>query len=259
MNKKLTPIIIPCHWHTGSSLISKTLENCGMHTGNKKTFWDDSCLDNCEHYLLSSTIATVVNNEHKDVNQNIEQVRIILENYKNEAENNNWEFYGVKTTHLLQSWDVFGKVFQTCWPDAIYVIGIQHPIQIAKTLASKPHGAKYSKKELYDYVTISWLKACEGIKDILTLKNQIYIIDCPTSWQNNEIKTILNKIGLDYKAGDMFQDDRIYKVDGEKEGFEKDYPEATKAYYDLVKISGNLVKKTDSKSRGKVRSTARID
>lgn len=233
---KNTPIIIPCHWHTGSSLLSNVFNRCGMNVGNEKTYWNKLCFANCEHYLLNNTIAAVVNNEHKDVNQNIDQVKLILESYKREALVNSWKFYGVKTTHLLQSWTIFGKIFQSCWPDAIYVIGIQHPLRIAKTLQATPHGEKYDKKDLYDYVAKSWLSSYKGVKEILA--GSAYIIDYPISWQQNKIKIIINDIGLNYQNGAMFKKTKIYKMGKvEKKEFGKQYPEAIEIYHELSKLS----------------------
>ena len=229
------PIIIPCHWHTGSSLLAKAFNLCGMHFGNEKTFWNELCISNSEHYLFNNTIASVVNNEHQDINKNIEQIKQILESYTQEAIQNNWEFYGIKVTHLLQAWDIFGSIIKECWPDAIYVIGIQHPLRIAKTLQAKPHGAQYSKKELYDYVANSFIRAYSGIDDILKMKP--YIIDYPLLW-NKKIKAIIDKIGLDYNKDveELFKENRIYKIGKvEKKEFERNYPEATKKYYDLIK------------------------
>lgn len=233
----MKPIMIASHWHTGSSLLAKAFAMCGMSVGNKNTFWDETCIPNCEHYLLNNTIAAVVNNEHEDINENIEQVRRVLNSYKIEAMEEDWKFYGLKVTHLLQAWDAFGSVVKECWPDAVYVIGIQHPLRIAKTLQAKPHGAAYSKKELHDYVAASFINAYTGIDDLL--KTKPYVIDYPTAW-NARVKTIINKIGLKYNKNveKMFKENRNYTLGKiEKEEFEKKYPEATKRYYDLVKYA----------------------
>lgn len=233
----MKPIMIASHWHTGSSLLAKAFAICGMSVGNEKTFWNETCLSNTEHYLFNNTIAAVVNNEHKNIEENIEQIGQILKSYKQEAAENNWKFYGLKITHLLQAWDVFGPVIKECWPDAVYVIGIQHPLRIAKTLQAKPHGAVYSRKELHDYVAASFINAYTGIDDLLKTKS--YIIDYPTAW-NARVKTIINKIGLKYNKDveKMFKENRNYTLGKiEKEEFEKKYPEATKRYYDLIKYA----------------------
>ena len=47
-------IAILCHWSSGSSILAKTLRDCGMQIGNEKTWWTAECEEQCEHGLLNT-------------------------------------------------------------------------------------------------------------------------------------------------------------------------------------------------------------
>ena len=110
-------IAILSHWHTGSSLFARTLQICGMETGNENTNWKkEICEANCEHAALN-TIGNELVLEKIDPIVAFKETKRILESYRNEAEKNNWEFYGVKITHVLHSkaWAVFKDIFDFVW------------------------------------------------------------------------------------------------------------------------------------------------
>lgn len=220
---KSTPIIILCHWHTASSLISKTLKECGMFVGNKNTLWDETCEVNCEHSLLNNTMADIL---YSGVSKDrLDIIEKILISYKEEKRS----FYGVRVTHGLQVWDEVEGLFKKHWPDAKYIIGIQHPLQIIKILRTKPHSNEWPDEKILK----SWMSISTAAKELIS--DGAYVIAFPTSW-NKGVKKIVGKLGMKWSENEIFNPKKNYYIsEKEKKDFKSKHSEAIRLYDSLLK------------------------
>jgi len=220
---KETQIVILSHWHAASSLVSKTLKEGGMFVGNKNTFWDDSCNANCEHGLLNNTMADILYNGVKQ--ESLNTIEKVLISYKKEPKS----FYGVKVTHGLQTWDIIKDIFKKQWPNAKYIVGIQHPLGIIKTLRTRSHSKEWPDERILK----SWL-SIESAADEL-INDGAYVVDCHSSWPKG-INKILSSLKIKPVATAVYDRSRIYNISRkEKFEFKKSHPKSNKLYEKLIK------------------------
>lgn len=184
------PVFIFCHWHTGSSLISRALEKCGMFMGNENTVWDETCEINCEHSLMNNTMADIL---YQGVTpERLSTVKDILVSYNKEAGERKNFCYGFKVTHGLQVWEHVQALFEKHCPNAKYIIGIRDPRQIIRSVRKKSHSDEWPDER----VSKSWVSV--GKVMITFVKKGAFVVDCPSSWANKArgMKNIVRELGM---------------------------------------------------------------
>lgn len=219
----MQPIVILSHWHTASSIISKTLKECGMFVGNKNTFWDETCEVNCEHSLMNNTMADIF--YHGVTKERLDIIEKILISYNQEKH----PFYGIKVTHGLQVWDKVRNIFKNQWPTAKYIVGIQHPIGIIKTLRTRPHSNEWPDKRILE----SWMSIENSAMELIA--SGAYIMDCQLSWPKGFNK-ILKGLKIKPVKSTIYDGAKIHKINmKEKNDFKIKHPEAIRLYEKLLK------------------------
>lgn len=179
-------IAILCHWHTGSTLLAKTLKLCGMEVGNANTDWHSDCEAQCEHGRLNGLgdaflLGRISESELRD------GITQILISYVEEASLKGWEHYGVKITHAVQKeiWPIFKELFDYLW-DPVYMTMFRHTLGVIKSTSGDD---KWSSKRIIN----SYREAGPAIKEIV---NNGVVFHYPNDWFDNKIQEKVEKIGL---------------------------------------------------------------
>lgn len=225
---------ILCHWRSGSSVLTKLLHACGMHLGNEATGWDDAWMVGpCEHNVFNSA-GNGLYNFNDD--SGLPAVIKTLLAYRTEAQRNDWDAYGVKFTHALQD-KCFARMhplFVKFWPDAHYVISVRHPAGIVASLK----GTEITT----DKIVESWMSAVPATKDLA--KAGATIVVYPDMLTVPKARKVVSKLGLTWTAAaSKLMEDSAGKIKGSVLSsltmamFDRNYPEAGKAFKELVKLS----------------------
>lgn len=198
-------IAILGHWHTGSSILARAFQICGMETGNENTLWGEECEAQCEHGVLNRIGDELCIGKRTDLNEAQSLIEAILEDYVIEAAEHNWANYGVKVSHALQAqaWPAFKKAFEVRWPEAKYIIPVRSPLAIIKSTDNDP----------------SWTpeRIIESIKSTFDATNELYrekqaiIMQYPLAWMQGGVQKTIEILGLEWKeeAGALFDVDRL--------------------------------------------------
>lgn len=248
----MQPIMIMCHWHTGSRMLGRLLYGAGMEVGNEACGFVDR-VPGQEHpdisYVTSSTFMQDLGrlNFHSIKETAQKMFQLILQDYKKEGEKNNWKFYGIKNNFLCDQkvWEVYKDVLFEAWPDVKIVISTRHPIDIFKT-ANNP---EWSVED----VANSYIRSYGTIKELVENKKAILMLH-PDSFQNiNNIKKLISFVGIKWKK-EIEKAFDINKVNNlasksEKESYAKMFPKAAECFDDLCKLA--TVSKSKLKKRGK--------
>ncbi len=190
------PIAILCHWHTGSSCLSKTLAACGMEVGNEKTYWAKECEAQCEH----SELNRIGDNISRGIvlQEEIDRIGIILRSYVEQAKEEGWKHFGVKFTHVLQKecWKYFGPAFEKYWPGVKYVVAVRDPEVFVKTTkdSSWPE----------ERIMCSWASTLGAT--LFLAEQGAHIVVYPDSFETNRVASVVRALGLEYgeKAKTIF-------------------------------------------------------
>ena len=194
-------IAILCHWHTGSTLLAKTLRMCGMEVGNANTDWYPNCDPPCEHGRLNGLgdayiLGSITEEELR------EGITQILASYLGEGSLKGWEHYGAKITHAVQkeTWDIFKEMFDRLWEPLTYVTILRHPLGVVK---STEGDTKWSAKRVIDSYASSF-RALAAIRE----KGVCFVY--PTDWYGDRLKKKVEEVGLTWneKAKDLFDKNR---------------------------------------------------
>lgn len=238
----MKPIAIFCHWRSGSSLLSRALNLCGMHTGNEATGWSEECEAQCEHGGLNTVGDRLYHVGIQDAG--VGKIEGILTAYKKEAIKNGWAFYGVKFTHILQErcWKYIYPEFKKHWPDAKYIVQIRHPLGVilslkkAKAALRDPPTSWITDEEIID----SWMSTSNAIKELS--KDGALILIYPDVFLTKQIQEIVKRIGMRWnKKANIFKK-TDFSVYSKKEllAFKKKYPEADAMFEELSGYAKNI-------------------
>ena len=193
-------IAILCHWHTGSTLLAKTLRMCGMEVGNANTDWYPNCDPPCEHGRLNGLGDAFLLGSIAE-----EELRIgitqILTSYMEEAELKGWEHYGVKITHAVQkqTWPIFKELFDSLW-NPVYVTTVRSPLAVIKSTANDK---RWSPKQVID----SYMDSLPALYEMK--KNGVSFL-YPNDWFDRRVQEKVEKIGLTWnvQASNLFDPNR---------------------------------------------------
>lgn len=233
----MSQIIIASHWHTGSTILAKMLNACGMEVGNENTYWTEDCVEQCEHsllnwigdcILLSKEVGYDTCADWDTENELERKARDILFSYIEESHKLGWEHYGIKATHILQDecWKFFKPIFNAVWPDAQYIISIRHPLHIYLSTGDSAWPI--------ERVIESFMSTVDAIKDIAINSVGAFIIEYPFSVSS--IQDIVCDIELDWDIQTyttLFDMERASKGSVDIDFFDECYPEVAKAYKEL--------------------------
>lgn len=214
---KSGPILILCHWHTGSSIIANILAACGMKTGNAETFWDEYCETPCEHSLLNRI------GDQITLGNNMARWPALIEetllNYVKQAKKNKWKHYGVKFTHGLhvESFKIFAPIIKKIWPKARIIIPIRHPVEII----ASTKGDDWPEERVMESIRSTYLATEKLVKaGAVTI---VFPDDIQKLW-----KKIVPDLGLKAtgKAKKLFDNDKVEVIDHkQRAAFAETYPE----------------------------------
>ena len=227
------PIAVFCHWHTGSSILMRVLEACGVNLGNEKTWWDEDCIAQREHsYLNGVGDQFYLGRGNQEL---LAGARAVLRAYKEQAELNSWKFYGVKITHILQEtcWKHLSPIFEDVWSPYDIVIQLRHPLEIIKstTLRASSWGADRVLESIEQtYSTL--LK--------LTDKKNVHLLIFPVSHTDGKVQELVTKLGLTWNRGasKLFSKDKIVSTSTmeERNEFANRYPKHNLFFSRMVQI-----------------------
>lgn len=221
----MSQIIIASHWHTGTTILAKMLNACGMEVGNENTYWEEKCIAQCEH--------ATINRIGESIDQKVEdygwdkQLRDILFSYIEESHKLGWGHYGIKATHILQDecWKFFKPIFNEVWPDAQYIISIRHPLHIY--LSTRDTAWPIER------VIESFMSTVEATKELA--EEGAIILEYPKSFTQNKIGALQIEVSLCFNYGvfDLFDAERARKGTVDTSSFDHLFPEVVKAYKEL--------------------------
>ena len=222
----MSQIIIASHWHTGSTILAKMLNACGMEVGNENTYWTEDCIAQCEHSLLN-WIGDIINETGLICGHEKKVVREVLFSYIEESHKQGWEHYGIKATHILQDecWKFFKSIFNEVWPDAYYIISIRHPLHIY--LSTRDDAWPIEK------VIESFMSTVEATKELAKEGN--LILEYPKSFTKDKLAALQIELSLNFNHNvfDLFDAERAEKGNVDTGFFDECYPEVAKAYKEL--------------------------
>ena len=206
-------IAILSHWHTGSTLLAKQFEACGMEVGNPNTLWiPETCAVQCEHSFLNQ-----MGNEFllKKMSREAMEVQIerVLKSYIFEAEKNGWEHFGIKVIHALQRecWPIFKAAFDRIWGDVVYVTTVRH---ISGIFRSTRNDSKWSKPRI-----LTSVESCE--EGLGFIGNKGHVFYYPNDWLNGRVGKKIDGIGLKWNE----EAESLFDVDRQKTFTEKELME----------------------------------
>lgn len=221
------PIVIAAHWHTGSSIIARAFRLCGMEVGNEATKWFIENNAQTEHGILNRIGDAIYNGETVDYT---ESVRRILTSYKIQSEINNWDYFGIKITHILQDkcWKFFKPIIDEQWPGTQYIIPVRHPYDICLSTRDD----KWTERMILD----SWKSTEKAIFDLIYNYNA-KVLDFPICFMISMLKEVIEDIGMKWnnKIMDEFDFERVFSIRNME--WERIHPNSTKLYRDLQKYA----------------------
>lgn len=253
----MQPILLMCHWHTGSRFLTKLFYEAGMEVGNEKTGWVD-CKPGQEHPDLSKVGNTLYLEalgrlQHSPKIERLEKLKGILELYKQQG----WNCFGVKNNFFGNKdvWNVVGLVVFNSWPNVKIVISVRHPIDIHRT-ANNPEWS-------LDDVVGSFRQTYEVTKELVT-KGTAKLIIHPDSFEDVEkIKELIEWAGLEWKdsLASVFDLSSVNHraTKEERIEFAKNYLDAEQEFVDLCAMAnGKWATNPESKTFGSSTSKKRV-
>lgn len=205
-------ILILGHWHTGSSILARAFQICGMQVGNALTGWDEDCEAQCEHSLLNRIGDELCTGKRTDLNEAQAEIENFLHLYDMEANVHNWSHYGFKITHALQTqaWPAFKNAFEVKWPEAKYIISIRVPIGVMKSTGD----AMWEPQMIANSI-----KSTLQATDDLFKEKGASLLMYPTIWTSGGIRNVIGRLGLtwDEKVIDLLFDPSRQKTFTEEE------------------------------------------
>lgn len=200
-------IVILSHRHTASTLLAKTFQLCGMEVGNSKTFWDDkTCSAQCEHSKLNMIGDQLCLGQISRQDAIVKISRILI-SYREEAERNDWKFFGVKITHGVQTktFPIFKYLFNQLWDNPLYVTSIRDPEGIVHSTRNDP---KWDTNRILDSI----LDSEPAVQWIEKYGVPFYY---PKDWRNMMTEVKIRDIGLEWndKALSLMDVRRISEAD----------------------------------------------
>lgn len=243
-------IIIVASGGTGSSLLSRTLNFCGMELGNGNTYWHERFDFLAQNAVIQALYRGFITDSkdfsHPDSfieekingvpgNSYEEKLRTVLKSYLEEAEKKDWECFGFKLTTFYRPFllvDRFLDLVESIWgEDILYFTTARHPVERIYRIKTKNpamweevggfEGVLDGVKESVDY----WYK-------YVTLKNPV-IVSYPADWTTGKIKTLVQLIYLNWgeKASQLFEQRLGTQVDTETRlKFEEEHSELMRAF-----------------------------
>lgn len=231
----MKPIGLFCHWHTGSTILTKILAAAGMQVGNNSTGFIDRKAGQ-EHPVISTACNTAYLHsigrlEEFDGELAKGRMTEALTSYVKQAEKNNWKFFGIKSNFMLGSycWDLFGSIFKTVWPKMQIIITLRHPIDICKTTNDDSWPD--------EQVVKSWMDTVEVTKGLV--KDGAILIQFP--FNKVQLKSMLQALGLKHSKSvvDTYNVKNIKNIStaAQIKAFEKKHPGVGKAFAELKKLT----------------------
>lgn len=177
------------HWHTGTTLLAKTLARCGMEVGNENTGWGDDCVAQCEHGTLNRIGDEMV----RGFDESSGKIAPILQSYVDEASRLGWECYGVKVTHALhdKAWPHFRQAFKEVWPECRYVVTVRALIGI---IESTNGDTGWGKTE----VLASYRSTLDAYRELIDSGAAVIVF--PNSYTDCRVYRLVDEIGLKWKC-----------------------------------------------------------
>lgn len=237
------PIMIMCHWHTGSRMLGRLLHKAGMEVGNKYCGFVDRAPGQ-EHPEMSSITSKVYLKDLARISDNIDYSKLkqrfwdILQSYNTQARIKNWKFYGIKNNFLCDKkvWEVFSPILFDCWPNVKIVISIRHPLDIYRT-ANNP---EWSMQD----VASSFIRTHDVINDLVEVQKKALLVVHPYSFLSlGKIKRLVDFVGMKWEDGieRVFDFNKVKNIAtlAEKMGYSTIHRRASDCYVRLSNMRGD--------------------
>ena len=259
----MKPIGIFCHWHTGSRLLLKVLNACGMELGNVDTGYIYPVGEVRENGVLCTItnemfLAREAGGPQAIPDYNPEQHKVnfrkTLRTFKEKANTEGWEFFGFKNVQIIHPlvWEHLGDIFKEEWGDAELIVSIRHPLDVVKSTSNDP---TWPIERILDYYI-----ATVPVYKYFVNKLKAEVVEFPDFYLDGRIKQSVESLGLTWnKSADIFSKDVVNNVSTtkEKNTFNTKYPEAYKAFLELQgmipkeEVIKEIVKKPKAKKTTK--------
>lgn len=217
-------IFILCQPATGSSLLSHTCRMCGMEiggssTGFKKAFhWHHLERSDVMDYLARGKTHSISN---------------VFRAYKAEAVDNKYPFFGMKlTSFTFERWNTLQPILDREWGNWVGLTTLRHPYYYYVRRRRDGHGD--SLQELM----ADWAGKYYLLRELI---NQgFYFVKFPEYWKNGKIKTIIERIGMEWNPAvmtELYKGDQPESVTDEELGkFATEFPDIQSMYNTLDKL-----------------------
>jgi hypothetical protein len=221
----MTPIFITCLAGSGSSLVSRTFNACGMWDGNDETYYTEKYRgDNAQHDLLTGLMHVFGQEDRFDMKwrframlpeynqidaeapKSIEsKIRLILNRYVWEAVRLEHESFGVKVDTVRKTtgghgtgdknvvlWHELNWLIKEIWGDrTVFVSTLRTPMSYIDRLDRDPRFISTKGDHLVRY--------CDGLKAWnLILAEGGVIIPYPHAFDDGTIKDYVKDAGLEW-------------------------------------------------------------
>jgi len=232
-------VLLMGHCHTGSRFLTKLLHAAGMELGNEECGWV-GCTPGQEHPLLSQIgntlyreIAGIV--PHTPKEDRLALLRTVLNDYRRQADLNNWNVFGVKNNFFIDPkvWDIISPILFEIWNDVKIIITIRHPVDVHKTIGISDW--------TLDTTITSFTRTFELTKNLVGGGKAKLIVYPDTFLNTNNIKELVEWTGLEWKPefGYLFDEKEVTNrvTKEEKIEFARLYPDAAWEYKELCSLA----------------------
>ena len=203
-----TPILMLCLGGQKTSLLAKSLHECGMSLGNGHTWWKQSdYAGHCEYSEITKMLGAYndIPLDPEKVDEVVTRLRQILRAYREQAAEKHWKYYGIKTTSGIchNKWDRVKQTFFEEWPDALYFGLLRRPIFKGDQNQNEGWGNVYrARLELAETKQAVYLPYPEVF---LTQEIQRFILGIGLPWKHEVMNIFASKR---YREGGRdFQDE----------------------------------------------------
>lgn len=256
----MIPIFITCLSGTGSSLVSRIFDACGMWDGNDATYYTEKYRgDNAQHDLLTGLMHVFGQEDRFDIKWRFRgmlpeynqidaespdsigsKIRLILLRYVIEAGRLGRESFGVKVNTVRKTtgghstedenvilWHELNWLIKEYWgAHVVFVSTLRTPMSYIDRLDRDPRFVSTKGDHLVRY--------CDGLKawDLILAEGGV-IIPYPHAFDDGTIKDYVEKAGLKWndKADLIYDRSRPTRTD----------PDQTGEFYDTFSLAGKTV------------------